>query len=112
MEEKGKSSTGLDENVAAFLCYLFGFISGIVFLVLEKDSKYVKFHAAQSTITFLIIFVGLMILGHIPIIGWLLWIPVWIGAIILWIILIIKALKGEWYEVPIIGKSIGEKYRA
>ena len=100
MEEKVKSSTGLDENVAGFLCYLFGFITGIVFLVVEKRSSFVKFHAMQSTITFLIIFVILILLGWIPIIG----ILIWILSLILWLILMIKALRGERYGLPIIGK--------
>jgi len=59
-EEKQKSSTGLDENVAGFLCYLFGFITGIVLLVVEKESRFVKFRAKQSTITFLGLFSSLM----------------------------------------------------
>jgi uncharacterized membrane protein len=65
MEEKKRSSTGLDENVAGFLCYLFGFITGIVFLVVEKKSNFVKFHAMQSTITFLSLFIISMIIGWI-----------------------------------------------
>ena len=69
MEEKQTSSTGLDENVAGFLCYLFGFITGIVFLAVEKKSRFVKFHAMQSTITFLSLFVITIIIGWIPIIG-------------------------------------------
>jgi uncharacterized membrane protein len=52
MEGKGRSSTGLDENVAGFFCYILGFITGIVFLVVEKRSSFVRFHAMQSTITF------------------------------------------------------------
>jgi uncharacterized membrane protein len=67
MQEKERSSTGLDENVAGFLCYLFGFITGIVFLVVEKESRFVKFHAMQSTITFLGLFIISMIIGWIPI---------------------------------------------
>src|SRR3954462_10811716 len=43
-----KSSTGLDANIAALLAYLFGLLSGIIFYVIEKDSKFVKFHAMQS----------------------------------------------------------------
>ena len=91
MEEKDKSSTGLDENIAGFFCYLLGFITGIVFLVVEKKSSFVKFHAKQSTITFLILFVISLILGWIPIIGFL----VLILSLILWLFLMIKALKGE-----------------
>src|SRR6185436_13061927 len=43
-----KSSTGLDENIAALLAYLFGWVSGLVFFLIEKDSKLVRFHAMQS----------------------------------------------------------------
>jgi len=69
MQETGQSSTGLDENVAGLLCYFLGFITGIVFLVVEKKSRFVKFHAMQSTITFLSLFVISVVLGWIPIIG-------------------------------------------
>jgi len=105
MEEKERSSTGLDENVAGFFCYLLGFITGIVFLVVEKRSGFVKFHAKQSTITFLILFVISLIIGWVPIIGFL----VLILSLILWLLLMIKALKGERYMLPIVGKMAEEK---
>lgn len=108
MQEKKRSSTGLDENVAGFLCYLFGFITGIVFLVVERQSSFVKFHAMQSTITFLSLFIISMIIGWIPIIGLLVY-PIWILSLILWLILMIKALRGERYLLPIVGKMAEEK---
>src|SRR5260370_36014888 len=46
--QTGKSSTGLDENVAALLSYIFGWLSGLIFLLLEKESRLVRFHAMQS----------------------------------------------------------------
>ena len=108
MEEKEQSSTGLDENVAGFLCYLLGFITGIVFLVVEKKSRFVRFHAMQSTITFLGLFVICIILGWIPIIGLLVF-PIWILTLILWFLLMIKALRGERYSLPVVGKMAEEK---
>ena len=105
MEEKGKSSTGLEENVAAFFCYILFFITGIVFLVVEKESRFVKFHAKQSTVTFLGLFVISTILGWIPIINFL----VWIFTLIVWLLLMIKALRGEKYLLPIVGKMVEEK---
>ncbi len=99
-EEKQKSSTGLDENVAGLLCYLFGFITGIVFLVVEKESRFVKFKAKQSTITFLGLFVIILIFGWIPVIGTL----IFIFSLILWLVLMIKALQGKRYALPIVGK--------
>jgi len=107
MEEKEKSSTGLDDNVAGFLCYLLGFLTGIVFLIVEKKSSFVKFHAKQSTITFLILFVVSLILGWIPIIGFL----VLILSLILWLLLMVKALRGERYRLPIVGSMAEEKAR-
>ncbi len=106
MEMKAKSSTGLDENVAAFFCYLLGFITGIVFLVVEKDSLFVKFHAKQSTITFLGLFVLSLIVGWIPILNIILVPIIWIVSLVLWLLLMIKALRGERYPLPIVGKMI------
>ena len=98
----------MDENVAGFLCYLLGFITGIVFLVVEKKSRFVKFHAMQSTITFLSLFIITIIIGWIPIIGLLVYL-IWILSLILWLILMIKALRGERYSLPIVGKMAEEK---
>ena len=108
MEEKGRSSTGLDENVAGFFCYILGFITGIVFLVVEKRSSFVRFHAMQSTITFLGLFVISAILGVIPIFHLLVY-PIWILSLILWLILMVKALRGERYLLPIVGKMAEER---
>ncbi len=105
MEEKGRSSTGLDENVAGFFCYLLGFVTGMVFLVVEKESRFVKFHARQSTITFLGLFVLSFVVGWIPLLGGL----VLILSLILWFILMVKALRGEKYVLPIVGKLAEEK---
>ena len=103
MEKREQSSTGLEENVAGFLCYLIGFITGILFLVVEKKSSFVKFHAKQSTITFLGLFVITFLIGWIPIIGLLVYL-IWVLSLILWLFLMIKALRGERYLLPIVGK--------
>ena len=100
MEGKEQSSTGLEENIAGFFCYLLGFVTGIVFLVVEKKSSFVKFHAKQSTITFLGLFVIILVIGWIPVLGTL----VWIFTLILWLILMIEALQGKRYSLPIVGK--------
>ncbi len=101
--EKSKTSTGLEENVAGLLCYLLGFITGILFYVLEKDNSFVRFHAMQSIITFGAIFVLSIVLGFIPIIGWILALLLPFVALALWIILMIKAYQGERYKLPIVG---------
>ena len=98
-----KSSTGMEENVAGLLCYLVGWVSGLVFFLIEKDSKFVKFHAMQSIITF----GACAILSFIPIVQWV----IWVLALVLWIILMIKAYNGEKFKLPVIGE-LAEKWSA
>jgi len=106
--EMAKTSMGLEENIAGLLCYVVGWITGIVFLVLEKENEFVRFHAFQSLLTFLPLSVLAWILGWIPFTGWVLAGLVWILILILWLILIFKAYKGEKYKLPIVG-DIAEK---
>ena len=105
METKdlGKSSLGLDANVAACLSYVFGFITGILFYVLEKENKFVKFHAMQSIVVFGFFFVLNIILPFIPIIGWILLPITWVASFVLWVILLIKAYQGERFKLPVAG---------
>ena len=100
--KKAVSSTGLDKNVAGALAYVLGPITGIIFLVLEKD-PFVRFHAMQSIVVFLGIFALNFVLGItiflailIPLIS--------LASFVLWILLIYKAYKGEKWEVPVLGK--------
>jgi len=104
----GGSSTGLAPNVAGLLCYVGGWISGIIFLVLEQKNRWVRFHAAQSIVVFGIITVAGIALGWIPIVGdAFAWIISVVGFI-LWIILMVKAYNGERYRLPWSG-DIAEK---
>jgi uncharacterized membrane protein len=102
-----KTASGLDQNVAALLCYLFTWVSGVIFLLIEKDNKFVRFHAMQSLITFL----GLMVISMVPFIGWAAGIIIAPLSFILWIVLMVKAFQGEKYKLPIVG-DLAEKYTA
>jgi uncharacterized membrane protein len=102
------TSTGLSPNVAGLLCYIAGWITGIIFFVLEQRNKFVRFHAAQSIVVFGIITVAGVVLGLIPVVGDAFsWIVGIIGFII-WIIMIVKASNGEWYKLPWAG-DVAEK---
>jgi len=100
---EAESSTGLSANVAGLLCYVLGWVTGIVFLVLEKKSVFVKFHAWQSIMTFGVLFVISLILSWIPIIGWIMGTLIGILSFILWIILIVQAGTGKMWKVPLAG---------
>ncbi|MFC2006386.1 DUF4870 domain-containing protein [Chloroflexota bacterium] len=97
------STTGLEPNVAGLLCYLGGWISGIVFLVIEQKNKFVRFHALQSIVTFGTLTVASAFLKWIPFFGGFFSAVIGILAFILWIILIVKAYQGELYKVPAAG---------
>ena len=106
-ENLGKTSTGLQPNVAALLSYLVGFVTGIIFFVIEKDNKFVRFHAMQSIITFGALFalqaacfMLIFLVVLVPLLNLI--------GLVLWIILMFKAYKGEMFKLPIIG-DIAEK---
>ncbi len=103
-----KSSTGMSENLAALLSYVLGFITGIIFFVIEKQSKFVKFHAMQSILVSAALMVLSFVLGFIPFIGWLALILLGPVSFVLWIILMVKAYKYVWFKLPVVG-DIAEK---
>ncbi len=94
-----KSSTGLDENIAGLLCYVLGWVSGIVFLILDQENKFVKFHAFQSIIIFGVLSVLNGLLDWIPVLGVIVGIISGILAFVLWILLMVKANQGERYKI-------------
>lgn len=100
-----------NENLMAAASYLLGFITGVIFLLVEKQSKFVRFHAMQSTVLFGGIFVINIALGFIPILGWLAGLLLSLAAFILWIVCMWKAFQGEMYKAPIVG-DIAEKQLA
>ena len=110
------SSTGLADNLAGALAYVLGPISAIFFLVVEKQSRFVRFHAMQS----LLVGVALIILNfalnvlnailvRIPLIGWLfalgLVMVVGLASLVLWLALMYAAYRGQEWELPVIGRE-------
>ena len=99
-EAKGKTSTGLEPNVAGLLCYLFGWVTGLIFFILEKENKFVRFHALQSIIVFGILSVAGSVAGPIPFLNWIAGAFLGLLTFILWLLLMIKAYQGEKYKIP------------
>jgi uncharacterized membrane protein len=98
------TSSGLSDNSAAALSYV-TIIPAIIFLVLEpyNKSKFVRFHAFQSIAFCVVAFALHFILFFIPFLGWVLSLLLSIVLFVLWIMTILKASKGEWYKLPLIG---------
>src|SRR5277367_1589818 len=106
---------GIDENVAGLICYVFGWLSGLIFLLIDKR-PFVKFHGAQS-IAFNICIIPLwfalwivwLVIAHIPIIG-LLALAIFplfgLAIFAVWIFLMYKAYSGEKFKLPIVGAIV------
>jgi uncharacterized membrane protein len=98
-------TTGMAENVAGLLCYVLGWITGLIFFFIDKR-PFVRFHAAQS----IVVFGGLMIIqialtmvfiGGGFAVGFGLRALISILGFVLWILLMIKAYQGEKFRVPV-----------
>jgi uncharacterized membrane protein len=107
---------GLDESVAAALCYLVGVLTGILFLVLDPYNRnpVIRFHAFQSIFVWaaaMAIGMALSMFSYpisaIPFIGWLidilLWLAFSLGVLVLWLFLMYKAYNKERVVLPVIG---------
>jgi len=102
----------LAENVAGLLCYVLGWITGLIFYLTDKR-PFVRFHAAQSIVVFGALTIIRILVGMVFVTGGLagvtaglsfgillFWLISLVG-VILWILLMVKAYQGERYRVPI-----------
>ncbi len=99
------TALGIGENVVGALTYLLGWVTGIVFLLIEKENKFVRFHALQSVIVSAVFTVASIIADSISIraLGVSLSAVVTIGWIVTWLLLMYQALNGVRYKVPYAG---------
>lgn len=123
-----KSSTGLDENLAAPLSYVATWLSGLVFFLMEKDSRLVRFHAMQAILLGAAATVGGIVL-------WVLWVVVtlilaqiadvlgtlaglvlglvigvyYLAIFVAWVLCLIKSYQGQYYKLPVLG-NFAEKF--
>jgi uncharacterized membrane protein len=104
-----KTDVGLEENVAGLLCYVLGWVSGVVFLIIEPKNKFVRYHAIQSIIVFGVISIASAIFSPIPYAGVVIGTLLGILAFILWIILMVKAYQGKKYKLAVSG-NLAEKW--
>lgn len=113
--EAGKAtSTGLQPNLAGLFSYVLGWLSGVIFFLIEKH-PFVRFHAMQSILTFggltCVSIVLRLILAPLR-----LWVVldllnslVWLASLALWVLLMAKAYRGERFKLPLAG-DLAERY--
>lgn len=104
-----QTDSGMQQNIAALLCYVLGWLTGLIFLFIDKR-PFVRFHAMQS----IIVFGGIHVLQLV--LSWILFpaLRLWslsfalsglisMVSLVLWILLMVKAYQNEWYKVPVAG---------
>jgi uncharacterized membrane protein len=131
--DTGKSALGLDGNLAAALGYPIGIIA-IISLIMEKENRFVKFHALQSVllyVAFIVLWIAVVVIsiilgvigiaasqagsagsaigGIIGLLWWLVVMVIFLGILIALILAAVKAYQGNMYKLPIIG-NIAEKF--
>ena len=108
--------TGLQENVAGLLAYVLGWVTGLVFFLIDKR-PFVRFHAMQSMIAFGALFVlqyvfvwggwfgGIFGFALMSMVGML----IGLLALVCWILCMVKAYQGQRFKLPVIG-DMAEKF--
>ena len=119
------ASSGMDPKLAGLLAYVIPPLTGIVFLLIEKSNRVVRWHAAQSIVfgvawilLWIVLSVFLMIIGQVvpflgAILGLLIWLGVGLGGLVLWVICLIKGYSGTEWRMPFLAgyaeKIVGNK---
>jgi len=113
-----KTNLGLEPNVAGLLCYVpccIGLVFSVVAAIVEKQSRFVRFHAFQSLLVHaaaIVLGIGLNVaqvalgfagLGAVGLLLSLLGMVVGVAFLGLTIFLMIKANAGEELELPVVG---------
>ena len=105
---KEPCSIGMDQGVAVLLIYLFGWVSGLVFMFIEKQNRFVRFNAMQSILLsagWIGIILISSILGRVPIVGTIFWITsflIGVAMTALFVALIVLGFKSKKLELPVV----------
>jgi uncharacterized membrane protein len=99
----GRSGSGMDPNVASGLSYVLTFITGAIFLVIDRRPE-VRFHAMQSVlfgVAWLVVTILRQVLDFFPL-NVVLWLA-WLAGLVFWVVLMVQGFQGNHYKLPYIG---------
>ncbi len=112
---QGKSMVGnLDGNVAALIAYIATWLSGLIFFLMEKENRFVRFHAMQAillggaavvisiafgTVWSIAYYISWILGSLVGLVGAL----VWLVVLVAWVMCMIKAYQGQYFKLPILG---------
>ncbi len=97
-----RTSLGLKARTAGVLSYLATWITGIIFILIERENRFVRFHAMQSILFFGGLSIIEWVVGNVYILHSLSW-GLGIVQFVCWIFLMVKAGQGKYYKLPIVG---------
>ncbi len=102
------AAPGLDQNLAGLLCYVLGLITGIIFLVLEPYNRnpFIRFHAFQSIFSHIAVIVVIAVVSMVPGLNIVLTPLLGLGAVVLWVLLMVQAYQGKKWKLPVIGDLV------
>lgn len=121
-QPSSSDTAGMDPRLAGLLSYLVPPITGVIFFLIEKRNDVVRWHAAQS-IVFGIVWIAVWVLFTIlstvlstviPFLGWifgfLMWIVLALGGLILWVVCLIKGYSGQKWRMPVLAPYADKVY--
>jgi uncharacterized membrane protein len=106
-----KTSVGLPENIAGVLCYVAGWVSGLIFILIEPANRTVRFHAFQSVMVFGFLNLAYFVVYFVPVIDWMLNIIIFGATVIFWVVAVVKTYQGQKWRLPLIGR-LAERWAA
>jgi uncharacterized membrane protein len=108
--ETAAVATGLTDNLAGALAYL-TFLPAVFFLMLEPYNKnrFVRFHSFQCIFLSIVWFAFSFAFTLVPFLGWALIFVMPFLGLILWIVVIVQAFRGQTFKVLVVG-DLAEKY--
>ena len=98
-----KTKIGLNENIVAALCYAGFWITGIIFLLIEKENKFVRFHAMQSLVVFLPLSVIIFLIAWVPYVGWVIADFMGFPSMMIMVLFAFMAYRGMKFKIPFVG---------
>ena len=108
--ELNRSSTGLEPHVAATLAYALGWVSGLALWLIERENRFVRFHAIQSTLFFGgLAVLSLVFMNAATMLSAIVSLFIAPLVFVFWIVFMFKAWKGERFLIPIIGPWADER---
>ena len=98
------TALGVTENLEAVICYVPGFLVAVILLFVEKQSRFVRFHAAQAILTS----IGILVMEYILGLGFIIQVTIPIGPLILVLrlLLMYNAYQGKWFKLPVVGDIV------